>query len=590
MVTGPIFRVEMVSAARYARYYLLRVVYAGLILFTLWAVYINTSAPAWSGTAGRGIAISELAQAAAMFFYSFSFLQLIGLLAVAPAMAVGTIATERERRTIEYLFATDLSNLEIVLGKTLARLLVVGKFALVSLPILFLFRLMGGIPAALLSASFLVAGSTALFVTALSVCVSVWSKRSRDASIRIYLVMAALLFLPFFLNYGIGWRFGGWRWWDDLVQPVLRFMLDLNPIVVLFHSMGGVTGLGAGFDFAPVLRMAAWHAAISVGLIALATTAVRRVHLRELGRGPAAKKGWFQRRLLPRWRPGLGEDPILWKESFAATAKTKLGLVGGLAVAAIGLTALCSLLYMFFWVLQMRASTPNWGNRNPFNEFLAVFTGFVGTGILLLVAARGSGLITIEKERDCWVSLISTPLDGGDIVRGKMLGNLYAARWGFVLLLFAWMLGAFFDARFVIILGIMLATLLLCAWFVTCVGLAFSIKSKTSLRSLGLTLGVSGFVGGLYLLCCCPVAAASSGPGDGFLVGMAPCMPFLLVFPIIAYETGMTGNEMEHLGPAFVIGVVGYVIACVVLVNYLTHQFDALAERTGSVPDGRRPN
>ena len=42
------------------------------------------------------------------FFLSFSWLQILLILLVGPAMAVGTIATERERRTIEYLFVTDL--------------------------------------------------------------------------------------------------------------------------------------------------------------------------------------------------------------------------------------------------------------------------------------------------------------------------------------------------------------------------------------------------------------------------------------------------------------------------------------------------
>src|SRR5262245_15114859 len=114
MLAGPIFRVEMVTAARRDRYFWLRVLYGAIILFVLWATYINVDLSATrAGQAGEGPSISERAEAAAMFFFAFSWVQLLGLLAVAPAMAVGTIATERERRTIEYLFATDLSNTEI---------------------------------------------------------------------------------------------------------------------------------------------------------------------------------------------------------------------------------------------------------------------------------------------------------------------------------------------------------------------------------------------------------------------------------------------------------------------------------------------
>jgi ABC-type transport system involved in multi-copper enzyme maturation permease subunit len=149
---GPIFRVELVSIARRRRYFALRVLYASLILMVLWMTYESTNAFRY-GTAHQSI--QQAAALAAGFFISFSWLQLLAILFVGPAMAVGTIATERERRTIEYLFVTDLSNSEIVLGKTFARLTLMAQFVLVGLPILFLFRLLGGIPAEALLASFL---------------------------------------------------------------------------------------------------------------------------------------------------------------------------------------------------------------------------------------------------------------------------------------------------------------------------------------------------------------------------------------------------------------------------------------------------
>lgn len=163
MITGPIFRVELVSAARRRRYFALRVAYSLVILFVLWVTYENTAMNS-ARRGGSSSSINATANAAAAFFWSFSWVQVIGILLVAPAMAVGTIATERERRTIEYLFATDLSNLEIVLGKTAARLLLIGQLVLASLPVL--------------------AGSFALcaiFVTAVGLLFSLRSKTSLRA-------------------------------------------------------------------------------------------------------------------------------------------------------------------------------------------------------------------------------------------------------------------------------------------------------------------------------------------------------------------------------------------------------------------------
>jgi ABC-type Na+ efflux pump permease subunit len=333
--------------------------------------------------------------------------------------------------------------------------------------------------------------------------------------------------------------------------------------------------------------MAGWHAVLSVALVALATAAVRRVHLRELGRGSTTKTRRFRMPSLPRWRPRLRDAPVLWKEAFAATAKTKLGLIGSAAVVALGLTALGAVVYAFFETIEQIRRGNIFGNRIPYFEFVAVFNIFVSIGLLLLVAARASGLVTVEKERDCWVSLLSTPLTAGEIVRGKTLGNLYAARWGFALLAFAWALGVVFDVRFAFVAVGMGIVFLLCAWFVTNVGLLYSMKSKTSLRALGFTLAVCFFIGGGYLMCCCPIMVATGDPDDGFMLGLAPCMPFLMAFPSLAFGQNIPSSEFNVAGPAFVIGVIGYLIACAVLANYLTGEFDSLAGRTGSVPDGR---
>ncbi len=586
MLAGPIFRVEMVSAARRDRYFWLRVIYGAIILFVLWTTYANMNFNRGMGGSANEISIRERAQAAAYFYLTYSWVQLLGLLAVAPVMAVGTIATERERRTIEYLFATDLSNTEIVLGKTVARLLLVGKFAAVSLPILFLFRLLGGIPARLVAASFLIAGSTALVLTAVSVCVSVWSKRSRDASIRVYLVLAAILFLPPLLGTIFPFVRGSSIQWAAFDRAI-GFLNELNPMMVLGQSMGAASGLGAGFNFAPVLKMAAWHAGIAVALVALATMAVRRVHLRDAGRGPRRSRLNLRLPTLPRWRPGLGDHPVLWKEAFAATSKTRLGIIGYLAAAALGFVALASVVYAFAIAVDVRSSGGFSTPARRYCEFTAPFGAFVGAGVLMLVAARASGLVTVEKERDCWTSLLSTPLTGADVIRGKTLGNLYAARWGLALLAVAWALGLVFDARFILVAAITTAVLLLCAWFLTAVGLYYSLKSNTSLRALGFTLFTGGFIGGGYMFCCCPVLAVSGGSDDHILVGLAANMPFLLCSPAGALsETDWGPNsQFQKLAVAFGVGVVGYLIASVVLTHYLVQEFDALAGRAKGVPD-----
>jgi ABC-type transport system involved in multi-copper enzyme maturation permease subunit len=590
MLLGPIFRVELVSTARRRRYFFLRVLYAAVILFILWVTY-EGSQRFESRFRGGETSIRQMAETAKAVFISFSWVQLIGILAVAPAMAVGTIATERERRTIEYLFATDLSNLEIILGKTVARALLVGKLVLVSLPILFLFRLLGGIPANMLACSFLIAGSTAIFLTALSVCVSVWAPKSRDAAMRVYRILAALLFLPPILSVFIAMGVlpaGGWR---DAFDGAVTFLRELNPIYVLGVSMMRTYMAGAALDFQPVLRMVAWHLGLSALLIGWATLAVRRVHLRDVSSSKAAAKAKRgpKRNLLPRWRPAMIDRPMVWKEAFAPTSKTKLGAVAWLANVLVVVVALGSIFYAFVMVLTKQQY---WQERH-FLQLTAGFTGFVGSLLLVVLGTRASGLVTLEKERDCWISLLSTPLTGGEIMRGKLVGNLYSARWGILLLGVAWALAAILDVRYLMVGAILAGAFAICATFVSNLGLLFSLRSKSSLRAMGLTLLTGLFVGGGYLMCCCPVLALGrTGSGDGLQLGVAPCIPFLLASPAIAFAEGAerpdavnmlgmpTDPETAGFTIAYVFGIVGYIFATALLMTYLARNFDEVSGRT----------
>lgn len=581
MLLGPTFRVELVAAARQRRYFLLRVVYAAIILFVLWVSYASMNEVQQPMSGGQPASISDLARTATTFFLAFTWVQLIGILAIAPVMAAGTIATERERRTIEYLFVSDLSNLEIVVGKTFARLLLVGQLVLVSLPILFIFRLLGGIPADLLAASFIIAASTATVLTSLSVSVSVWSLRSRDAVMRAYRILAVLIIVPMVLApIIVMYRPTTPPWWFTAFRATLEFCWSINPMYVLAGSMSGIYAAGAGFNFEPVLKMAAWHLGLALVLIAWSTAMVRRVHLRGSSRGETRKlRGgvrWWDRY---RWKPQLGDHAVVWKEAFAPTAKTKLGALGAISNLLLVVAALGWTIYFF-----IAALTGAWYvTPEAYFQYAATLTGVVGAGLMLLLAARAAGLVTSEKERDCWISLLATPLTGGEIMRGKMFGNLYAARWGFLILLITWLLGAVFDVRYLLLVPVLASTFFLCTLFVTNVGLHFSLISATSLKAMSWTIATVFFIGGGYLFCCCMGAgvlgALDHDPEFLMTIGLAPCLPFLVCAPAMLFATGLKGEETQML-VAYLLGVVGYVIANGLLMADYARNFDLRAGRT----------
>ena len=69
------------------------------------------------------------------------------MLAITPALVGGTIAGEKQRKTLHYLLASELSSAEIVLGKLMARMLMVLVYLVAGVPMLFLLMLFGGVDA-----------------------------------------------------------------------------------------------------------------------------------------------------------------------------------------------------------------------------------------------------------------------------------------------------------------------------------------------------------------------------------------------------------------------------------------------------------
>lgn len=571
MLPGPIYRVELVSAARRRRYFILRVLYGALILFVLWTTY---SSSYYLFESNERLSIQHSARLAASFFMSFSWLQMLAILFVGPAMVAGTIASERERRTIEYLFATDLSNAEIVLGKTLARLSLLGQFVLVGLPILFLFRLLGGIPAQALIATFLSAAGTALMLTGISIVISVWTPKARDAVGRVYLLLIALITLPLILYGLLGLQVFGMDNLSQLVRRTSDVLLLVNPLSALTNALGHSSALGFGLDMQLILKSVGMQCLVAAGCLSVATFAVRRVHLAETTR--AAEK---HLKVKDRERRHVGDQAMIWKEMFSSTSAGKLGRIGWTAL----LTILAGVFGITLWMfLQSLSSSDNWRRDNYF-QYLVALTGYIGCGMLLLLAARGAGLISQEKERDTWVTLLSTPLTGREIVVGKLCGNLYHAKWMLAILILSWLLGIFLAPTVIapaVATGFMFC---LMAIFTTCLGLLCSLKSPTTLRAMGQTLGILIFCGGGYLFCCCTVMVGSGG-GDAWALFLAPCIPFLLVFPGLAYtaynQSNFWADDASIFVVAFMAGTLVYATAAGILYSYTVANFDRYAGRT----------
>ena len=572
MLLGPIFQVEMVAIARRRRYMLLRVVYGTLMLLILFSSY--STASLYARATQSQISIRAAQQLATTFFQSFNWLQMLAILAVGPAMVVGTIASERERRTIEYLFASDLSNQEIVLGKIIARLSLIGQFVLVGLPILFIFRLFGGISTNLLLSSYSLVASTALMLTALSICVSVWSPTTRDATTRVYGLLAMFLFIPWVLEFLGRTLFKDNSFWVTLITPVVNVLSKLNPLNFLIFSMR------LQVDNTQLIETIGLQLLVSASAIAIATVFVRRVHLRESSRG---KK--MVSRLKRDSSKAVGNSPMIWKEVYSRSSSTKLGLIGRIAILILLLAVFLPLLYFVYEAYTYRGS-------GSFIRTIATGIGmlsiFIGCGMLILVAALAAGSVTTEKEHDCWLALLATPLTGREILWGKICGCLYAMRWPMTLFMFAWGLTILAVPTAIGGAVAIFATMLFSAWFAVNLGILFSLRSLTTMRAIGAAIATLFFVGGGYMFCCCPVISSTSGSEDSWTLILAPCIPFLLGFPAteLVRDTWDPGQHEIPIYTAYVLGTIGYFIAGMLIYMAQVNNFDEFTGRSCSKPEG----
>src|SRR5262249_45672171 len=111
---GPLLMYDLVCIARRRRYLLIRTAYAVTLLLLLAALY---SYWFWNVPRGQNPAGRELTRFAETFFFTFMCAEFVAILVLTPAYTAGAIAEEKDKSTLEFLLATDLSKREIVLSK-----------------------------------------------------------------------------------------------------------------------------------------------------------------------------------------------------------------------------------------------------------------------------------------------------------------------------------------------------------------------------------------------------------------------------------------------------------------------------------------
>lgn len=573
---GPVLFYDMVRTARQNRYFAMRMLYSGLLLLILWVFFATTVSDRHPGD--RDVAI--LAQ---VFFSIFMVTQLCMVVLLTPAYVAGAIAEEKDRKTLEFMLATDLLNHEIVLSKLLSRLANMALFLLTGLPILSILQFVGGVDTELMIAGFLGTGLTMLGIASISILFSTLFQRPRDAIGLSYLTLVAYGALGTLGKSLTEGRFFlmSERLWESASAPTYGDISDFlnagNPIAAIADVGRAIDRATLATDLPDILARYTWfHGLLSLVCITWSIARLRTIALKQTVSGTTKKVGWFEGD-----RPVIGELPMVWKELYIEGRMKLNWLAWGVIVVLVLLTIGSGILVIAMYTDEWFRFGRQQEMGEPLSRSVNVWFRVAGTGLatlmLLMVAVRASTSVAAERERDTFDALLTTPLSAEAILAAKLLGVLTSVRLGWL-----WFGAMVALALFTGGLHLMAVPIIIGAWFVYAVffamlGMWFSMACRSSLRATVLTVLTALFLGGghwlLMALCCFIPSFAFMHGGDGqflkyiamFEAGMTP--PFCL--GLFAYSWDNLAHDFHHELAEFfyfaLIGIFLWAMACVFL-------------------------
>jgi ABC-type transport system involved in multi-copper enzyme maturation permease subunit len=491
---GPVFLYDLVRTARSSRSFLLRGIYAAALLVMLFLGYSEWFAESpshWMDvfSSENYIPPSQGAYFAEDFFTSFLVVQIGMVFLLTPLYTATAIADEKERRTLDYLLATDLRGREIVFGKLVSRLAHLSLFILTGLPVLGFLQLLGGVDPNLVLVAFAGTALTMLSLASLGILNSAYCHRPRTAIFLTYVQAGAFLLF----SYPV---------------PGLQYG---NP----FKAWQALQIAASAGDLAKTAPTVLRNYAVFHGIIALVCCAWAAARLRVWGcllpshppelptlRVTTRDGTILLRRQPPIWprkkRPPITGHPMLWKELHARSV-LRLGDVGKTLVVLLMIAWIGLSLLSFVACLSLRPIASSIGE--PVNIWVRCVGSAVSTVLLIWIALRAAGAVSSEREHQTLDALLTLPQSDAAILWAKGWGSIYGVRLGWCLLAVVWGLGIIFQGLFPVCVVPLAACWFAHAALVAGIGVWFSLVSRTTLRATIYTiLTIAGLYVGPFLL------------------------------------------------------------------------------------------
>jgi hypothetical protein len=536
------------TGPRSARYYLGRVFFTGFLFIVMWTAW--QSLIGWRAVNEFGV----LARFGSFIYTLFALLQLTLTLFFAPIFAAASVAYEKDRRTFVLLLMTDLSDLEVVLGKLLAGLMNILAMLAAGTGLLSVCMLLGGISFGQVLTLFAVTASSGVAGGAMGTLVALWRDRTfQSISLTILMVVLSVAGVEA-LNLAFPTATVGGLPLVEILSPPRAIRAVLYPPSNELSSIIGATSLTyiiVRLTFAGVLvavgtkMLRVWNpgssepreqreeaeAEVIESLYEVEDAAIEApVAVAAAGGGPPESAPVPARSVpppahVPTSNPPLtGEvgattglhvprrthrrrvraagqyrrpwgNPIVWRELMTRAYGTKPLIVKGT--------------YVFLFILGVLAFQKlAQGMENPLGSMLALIPIFLGNLSLILVNAQGVTALTSERDSGALDLLLVTELTPKEFIYGKLYGVLYNSK-EMIALPVLWTLWMAITGQIWVETAVFaIVDFLLLAHFAAMLGLHAAITYTNSRTAVANSLGTIFFLMVGILICAVLIVAS----------------------------------------------------------------------------------
>lgn len=182
--------------ARRWRYYMNRIILGGVVLFVLFVAY-ESNRQRYNPTTATMVPIG-MSKMAEVFFNSYLWVQFLSVFLFVPFFLTGVISGEREQKTLDLLFTTQLRDRDIIFGKLGSRVVSMLMLIFSGIPIIAITMLMGGVNPQTLWQGMIATMNALLFTSAIAIYMSATTKTTIGALVRTYWwLIVTILLIPF---------------------------------------------------------------------------------------------------------------------------------------------------------------------------------------------------------------------------------------------------------------------------------------------------------------------------------------------------------------------------------------------------------